>query len=164
MTSGASGPATRPLVALFDRVAESYDRIGPPFFRLFADALVAAAAVGSALLRVALWEGPASAPRLFFGSDTRAEALLVGCLVAFVVSPSSPVRPMAARAWRVPSATVRVLREASVGIVGRAYDDFHARYAESGFTRRHPEKYVKRTPEEFEHLLRSMLASTDDDE
>lgn len=67
-------------------------------------------------------------------------------------------------AWRVPSATVRVLREASVGIVGRAYDDFHARYAESGFTRRHPEKYVKRTPEEFEHLLRSMLASTDDDE
>jgi peptidoglycan/LPS O-acetylase OafA/YrhL len=37
-------------------------------------------------LRVLLWNGPASIKRLYYGLDTRLDALLVGCLVALLVS------------------------------------------------------------------------------
>lgn len=49
-------------------------------------ATVAAAAAASALLRALLWHGPASFSRAFHGSDTRAEALLIGCLVALLLA------------------------------------------------------------------------------
>jgi len=37
-------------------------------------------------LRLLLWDGPASIKRLYYGLDTRLDALLVGCLVALLVS------------------------------------------------------------------------------
>ena len=37
-------------------------------------------------LRLLLWDGPASIKRLYYGLDTRFDALLVGCLVALLVS------------------------------------------------------------------------------
>jgi len=70
-------------------------------------AILAAAAAASALLRALLWDGPASFSRAFHGSDTRAEALLVGALVALLLAwgylPSRAVKratsgPLAAAA------------------------------------------------------------------
>ena len=64
--------------------------------------------------------------------------------------------------WKVPTFSLqRTLVEESVALVGESYARFHDRYATSGFTRKHPEKYIKRTPEEFESLLRSMTTSGD---
>ncbi len=53
------GVASNPLVALFDQVAESYDRVGPSFFRLFAEELVKAASIapGSRVLDLATGSG-----------------------------------------------------------------------------------------------------------
>ena len=64
--------------------------------------------------------------------------------------------------WRIESFSLqKTLVEESVALVGESYARFHDRYASSGFTRKHPEKYIKRTPEEFESLLRSMTTSGD---
>ena len=64
--------------------------------------------------------------------------------------------------WRIESFSLqKTLVEESVALVGESYARFHDRYATSGFTRKHPEKYIKRTPEEFESLLRSMTTSGD---
>jgi peptidoglycan/LPS O-acetylase OafA/YrhL len=62
-------------------------------------AIVAAGAACSAILRAALWTGPDSFPRVFHGSDTRAEALLIGCLLALVLDARS----------RTPGSTGRTL-------------------------------------------------------
>jgi peptidoglycan/LPS O-acetylase OafA/YrhL len=43
-------------------------------------------AVGSALLKVALWSNTGSWLRLYHGSDTRADALLIGCALAMAVT------------------------------------------------------------------------------
>lgn len=48
-------------------------------------AVVAAAAAGSGLLRAWMWTGPEASMRVFHGSDTRAEALLLGCVTALVL-------------------------------------------------------------------------------
>src|SRR6185295_15880330 len=37
-------------------------------------------------LRLELWQGPSSVKRLYYGLDTRFDALLIGCLVALVAS------------------------------------------------------------------------------
>ena len=37
-------------------------------------------------LRLLLWDGPSSIKRLYYGLDTRLDALLIGCLVALLVS------------------------------------------------------------------------------
>ena len=64
--------------------------------------------------------------------------------------------------WRIESFSLqKTLVEESVALVGESYARFHDRYATSGFTRKHPEKYIKRTPDEFESLLRSMTTSGD---
>jgi peptidoglycan/LPS O-acetylase OafA/YrhL len=39
-----------------------------------------------AVLRVALWHGPMSVKRLYYGFDTRFDSLLLGCLVALIAS------------------------------------------------------------------------------
>ena len=157
VTAGVMNPRNEGLLAALDRrwPTDARSRV-----RSYGEAAVRLA-WGAPLLAMAPDAGPD--PSAGMTDKQRRRVKDLWC----VVNDRADAADAAVRAglaWRVPSATVRVLREASVGIVGRAYDDFHARYAESGFTRRHPEKYVKRTPEEFEHLLRSMLASTDDDE
>ncbi len=45
-----------------------------------------ALAAGSALLRLALWSGTASEARLYYGTDTRADSLLIGCAVGIAYS------------------------------------------------------------------------------
>jgi len=57
----------------------------PALSRSAAIAAIIAGAAGSAVLRAALWHGPESAARVFHGSDTRAEALLIGCALALVL-------------------------------------------------------------------------------
>ncbi|HXC53347.1 MAG TPA: acyltransferase [Candidatus Limnocylindrales bacterium] len=57
--------------------------------------IVAAGALVSALARAMLWSGPESFARVFHGSDTRAEALLAGCLLALLLG-QRPVAEMAA--------------------------------------------------------------------
>jgi len=60
---------------------------------LFAFGLVAAAVV-SAILRVVLWTGEESRYRVAFGSDSRADAIVLGCLVAiFAVRGNLPRVP-----------------------------------------------------------------------
>jgi peptidoglycan/LPS O-acetylase OafA/YrhL len=49
----------------------------------------------STRLRLLLWDGPASIKRLYYGLGTRLDALLVGCLVALLVSSDLIPRP-----WR----------------------------------------------------------------
>jgi peptidoglycan/LPS O-acetylase OafA/YrhL len=49
----------------------------------------------STSLRLLLWDGPASIKRLYYGLGTRLDALLVGCLVALLVSSDLIPRP-----WR----------------------------------------------------------------
>ena len=55
------------------------------FSRAWILASVLAGAVLSAIVRAGLWTGPDSFPRVFHGSDTRAEALLIGCFVALLL-------------------------------------------------------------------------------
>jgi peptidoglycan/LPS O-acetylase OafA/YrhL len=57
-------------------------RIRPPR----AIALLALGIVASALLRAHLWHGVGSFPRVFFGSDTRADAPLIGCLLGLALA------------------------------------------------------------------------------
>ena len=65
-------------------------------------ALLTLAILASALLRARLWHGVGSFPRVFFGSDTRADAPLIGCLLALALAwwglPVSRVGRLLARA------------------------------------------------------------------
>jgi len=63
-------------------------------------AILAAAATASALLRTALARDPESFSRAFHGSDTRAEALLIGCFLAICLL--SPKVAAAARRSAIP--------------------------------------------------------------
>ena len=50
--------------------------------------------------------------------------------------------------WRLPRPeTARALRSATARAVVAAYAAFYRRYEDSGFTRKHPEKYIKHSPE-----------------
>ena len=50
--------------------------------------------------------------------------------------------------WRLPrQETARALRSATARAVVAAYAAFYRRYKDSGFTRKHPEKYIKHSPE-----------------
>ena len=50
--------------------------------------------------------------------------------------------------WRLPRPeTARALRSATARAVVAAYAAFYRRYKDSGFTRKHPEKYIKHSPE-----------------
>ena len=57
------------------------------------------------------------------------------------------------RATRGREALRERLRRAVRGEVGEAYRAFHARFANSGFARKHPEKYVRFTPDAMETAL-----------
>jgi len=59
--------------------------------------IVAAGALASALARAAMWNGPESFARVFHGSDTRAEALLAGCLLALLLGQRRIAEMAAAR-------------------------------------------------------------------
>jgi peptidoglycan/LPS O-acetylase OafA/YrhL len=48
--------------------------------------LILVACVVPSLRRLALWEGPPSLERVYFGTDTRGDALSAGCLVGLLVS------------------------------------------------------------------------------
>ncbi len=64
-------------------------------------------AMASLLVRVALFDGPATYSRVFHGSDTRAETLLVGCLLALLLqfrTLSIPPRSAFASLLAVPGA------------------------------------------------------------
>ena len=157
VTAGVMNPRNEGLLAALDRRWPTDARLR---VRSYGEAAVRLA-WGAPLLAMAPGAGPDPTNGM---TDKQRQRVKDLWSVVNTRADAAESAVQAGLAWRVPSATVRVLREASVGIVGRAYDDFHARYAKSGFTRKHPEKYVKRTPEEFTRLLRSMLASTDDDE
>ena len=63
-----------------------------------------------ALVRALLWDGPASVPRLYFSIDTRADALLIGCLAAMLASwrllPRTPATEALLLRWGRISAAV----------------------------------------------------------
>lgn len=62
-------------------------------------AAVGFAAAASGLLRALMWTGPEASMRVFHGSDTRAEALLVGCATALILDGGRlPFPPRKARA------------------------------------------------------------------
>ena len=69
--------------------------------RRAAVAAVVAAAAASALWRFVLWTGPEAAMRVFHGSDTRAEALLLGCAAALALEAG--LLPQGPRARRLLS-------------------------------------------------------------
>ena len=54
---------------------------------------LAALAACSAAERFLLWHGPASVNRVYFGTDTHADALLLGCLLGIVLSAGVALRP-----------------------------------------------------------------------
>jgi len=54
--------------------------------RIRALVVVALLALGSALLRLAMWLRGASITRIYYGLDTRGDALLIGCLLGLLVS------------------------------------------------------------------------------
>ncbi len=58
-------------------------------------ALVVTLALGSTWLKIAMWRSPADWVRLYSGTDTRADQLLVGCAVALLLAWSAWPR----RAW-----------------------------------------------------------------
>jgi peptidoglycan/LPS O-acetylase OafA/YrhL len=64
--------------------------------------ITAAIAVAAGLHRFAMWQDGASIERLFFGFDTRCDALLAGCLAALVATfPGRLATPLRRRLWRV---------------------------------------------------------------
>ncbi|MGH7396960.1 MAG: acyltransferase family protein [Candidatus Rokuibacteriota bacterium] len=87
-------------MAIFDHtwsltVEEQFYVLWPPLMLVLLAARVRRARILSMVLagigastglRVLLWDGPASIERLYYGLDTRFDALLVGCLVALLVS------------------------------------------------------------------------------
>lgn len=69
-------------------------------------------ALASLFLRAALFDGPATLSRVFHGSDTRAETLLIGCLLALLLRYRAfdlPVKSAATALLGVPGAIALVL-------------------------------------------------------
>jgi peptidoglycan/LPS O-acetylase OafA/YrhL len=83
-----------------------------PIRRRFTFGVVLAAGVGVAAWRAALWLGGASDARVYYGTDTRSDALLIGCAVALFVSGRAPWK---SHRWVVP---VAVLSMAATGLLG----------------------------------------------
>ena len=65
-----------------------------------------ALAAASALLRIVLWHGAASIPRLYFGTDTRADSLLIGSALGLAYVTGRLER---ARSWLPGLAPVALL-------------------------------------------------------
>ena len=63
------------------------------FSRTVVLGVVAAMAAASALLRAVLLQGPETFSRVFHGSDTRAETILVGCFLALLLQTPSALVP-----------------------------------------------------------------------
>jgi len=60
--------------------------------------------------------------------------------------------------WTVPDAELRACLFARLtDVVAATYRDFYARYANSGFTRKNPHKYIVHTPEALEEMLRGFF-------
>lgn len=66
--------------------------VGRRHLRIFVGAL-AALAVASAIARAAMWTGAEATARVYFGSDTRADAILLGCVVGIVFVRRGPIVP-----------------------------------------------------------------------
>lgn len=61
--------------------------------------------------------------------------------------------------WRFPRPeTARALRAATARTVVAAYAAFYHRYKDSGFTRRHPEKYIKHAPEALGEFVAELFS------
>jgi hypothetical protein len=61
--------------------------------------------------------------------------------------------------WRFPQPeTARALRSATTQAVVAAYAAFYRRYKDSGFTRKHPEKYIKHSPEALGEIVQGLFA------
>ena len=61
--------------------------------------------------------------------------------------------------WRLPrQETARALRSAAARTVVAAYAAFYHRYKDSGFTRRHPEKYIKHAPEALGEFVAELFS------
>ena len=61
--------------------------------------------------------------------------------------------------WRFPRPeTARALRSATTQAVVAAYAAFYRRYKDSGFTRKHPEKYIKHSPEALGEIVSGLFA------
>jgi hypothetical protein len=61
--------------------------------------------------------------------------------------------------WRFPRPeTARALRSATTQAVVAAYAAFYRRYKDSGFTRKHPEKYIKHSPEALGEIVQGLFA------
>ena len=61
--------------------------------------------------------------------------------------------------WRFPRPeTARALRSATEQAVVVAYAAFYRRYKDSGFTRKHPEKYIKHSPEALGEIVSGLFA------
>lgn len=100
-------------------VEEQFYLVWPPLLCLalragFSRRAIFAATAGLAaavfLLRAILWDGPASISRLYFSIDTRADALLIGCLAAMLVAwrliPRTPALEIALLRWGRASAAI----------------------------------------------------------
>jgi peptidoglycan/LPS O-acetylase OafA/YrhL len=114
-------------------------RVRSPRSRTFMAALVVGI-VGVALWRAALIEGGASTARIYFGTDTRVDALLLGCLLAAVRrrhprwTPSRHLAPVALLSFGVlamlpmvdvlgPGSAYTAIALASLGVVAAALGD-----------------------------------------
>jgi|TARA_B110000967_G_scaffold205596_1_gene250471 UDP-N-acetyl-D-mannosaminuronic acid transferase (WecB/TagA/CpsF family) len=62
------------------------------------------------------------------------------------------------KTWRAPFLeTAETLRSAVRDNVCVAYTQFYLRYKDSGFTKKHPEKYIKRSPEEVSLVVEGLF-------
>ena len=62
------------------------------------------------------------------------------------------------KTWRAPFLeTAETLRSAVRDNVCVAYTQFYLRYKDSGFTKKHPEKYIKRSPEEVSLVVEELF-------
>ena len=63
--------------------------------------------------------------------------------------------------WTVPDDELReCLRVRLKGEVVAAYRGFYGRYADSGFTRKNPHKYIVYTPAAMEEVMRGFFSSS----
>ena len=81
-----------------------------PVLRRWLLGITLAAAAGSAVLMAVLYHGPADVSRVYYGTDTRAQALLIGAALAVLLAPrmrDGAMRPVA-RPGRVAVQTLGV--------------------------------------------------------